>query len=325
MELRPADLGNAFATSVVARRAEGKFEHAIAWLFRLFYRGQTGLSVKSVDSILRQITASVPLSRTFLFFACWVAGNITVQIPRIFQYRDYIQQSGNYGFVVEKMFWQFAISGIILLAFTTATFGQVLRKKFVAPLDYQEAYSFYQAQTAPTSRAYAHLVCDIIQSQHITPAAIAALRDAICSLGEAANAISATQIPQANVQSLRYNALLARERASSETDLVIKAALIQEADAHEAAADAAKQNALTAKRIDALKDTLVAQMEALRLTLPAFQMNNTGIPHLLSLSERIGAVAAQASAITSAHAELNGTAGYDRVAKPILQPVGTRQ
>lgn len=325
MELRPADLGDAFATSVVVRRAAGRFDRFVVFLFRLFLRNYAGLPRKQANEALQQISASTSFFTSLPFFIGVLIGLAFVVVTQILPYQSYIQQSGSYGFLVQRVIagvvQTLAIQSLLLLAIR----GTALRKLFVAPVTYQEAYDFFQAQTDPVLRSYGHLLCDAIGVRNIIPSAVPAIRDAIRLLGEAGHRLSTVHTVPGDVRSLRSKAIFAQGRASTEDDPIAKAALLQEAGGYEQAMSAAEQNALIIKRVTALKGALAAQIEALRLEIPVLQTNTPDTSHLIFLSETVRAVASQAEAVTSAHAELDSSLNADTVSMvspaPAMQKV----
>ncbi len=317
MKLRPADLGEAFATPVVTQRVLGKFERITMVLFRVFYRKRTGFSVRFVDSTLNQITNGTPLVTSLLIPGGMLVGSSLAYVPDMLHG---ISQA----LLIQGILHTFRLNVVLFFIYFAGIKGKGLQRQFTNVVSHQEAYAFYQAQTDPTSRIYAHLVCDLVQAHDVVPAAIPALRDAVRLFGEAVHGLSTKKFAQGDAGSIRRRAANARERAFSESDPVLKTALVQEADAYEGAAVAATRNALMAKRVAALQDALIAQMEALRLELPAFQASNTDMTHLLTLSEKVRAVTAQAGAITSAHAELDAipntatTVSAQKSATPVM-------
>lgn len=150
------------------------------------------------------------------------------------------------------------------------------------------------------------LVCDVVVAKDIAPEVAAPLRDAVRLFGESVGRLSAVRpVYGGDSASLRRAAESARREAERQTDPVIGEALTAQAEAHERATVAAERNETRIRRINALRATVAAQIEALRQELPAFQTGNVSLTNLSALSESVRTVAAEVTNAATARAEVD--------------------
>jgi|GEM_PF-2345135 hypothetical protein len=154
-------------------------------------------------------------------------------------------------------------------------------------------------------RSYLMLLREALNQSNLSPEAENDLRAAIRSLGQTIDRIPPLSAGiRVDADELRSEARVAEAEARAESDPVIAASKARRAEALERSARAAEQSALLLRRSAALRDELAAQTEALRLGLAAFYSGAGDITDLSHLSESVRSVAAEASSVADARAEL---------------------
>lgn len=181
-------------------------------------------------------------------------------------------------------------------------------------------------------RAYLNLALAAIRQPSSRTRAGAAgaeddVRDALRALGEAIDNLppgAQSGAPDVDTTALQRDAQQTLVRAETEPDPVIGASLRRRAEALERAAEAANRSALLLRRGAALRDELLAQTEALRLGLTAFDAGGSVASldagaNLRRLAESVRDVAHEARSVALAREELDAAA-----AVPVAGPAGTQ-
>lgn len=201
-----------------------------------------------------------------------------------------------------------AVFGSIGAAMVCAGFslpGILLRKWQRMPVTAHEIDTLLGFVQDDLERAYLILVQSALR-RSLPADTQTELRGSLRALGEAIDRLPAhSSVPVASTDTLRRDAQKARADAVNETDPVVAASLERRAEALERSAGAVEQSAVLIRRMAALRSELLAQTEALRLGLTAF---DTGAGHLSDLShlaESVRGVADEAASVAAARGELD--------------------
>ena len=206
-----------------------------------------------------------------------------------------------------------AVFGAVSMGFVGVGFtspGLMLRHWNRKPLTSGEMDTLiHSIAENPLEKTYLMLVRDLVQ-QDVPDAAAVEVCQSLNSIGEAIY-----KLPNVSVYGTQEDdVLLASAEAShqaalQEPDSVIAASLFRRAEAQASAAQAASHSALMIRRAKALRDELMAQMEALRLGIASYQSGETDTTHLTRLAGRVRSVATEATTIAQSKNELEAAVG----------------
>lgn len=183
------------------------------------------------------------------------------------------------------------------------------------PLAAREVETLLPTARDELDRAYLTLILDVIAQPAATipEETQAELRKAIGALGEAIEQMPAAAAQGVvsegsdeggSVETLRQEARRVRAEAVAERDEISQSSLERQADALERRADALARSSTLVRRAFLLRREMRAQIEALRAGLVGFSTGASDIAGLGSLAESVRSVAAEASGIAEARAEL---------------------
>jgi hypothetical protein len=217
-------------------------------------------------------------------------------------------------------------------------FFRSLHKKPLRSAEIESLLAAPAGQNSELERAYLNLVLTAVRRPAAAsgvPEAETEVRDALRALGEAIDRLPLDSSGGGQVvdaATLRRESAAVIEQANREPDDVIADSLRRRAEALARSADAAERSSLVLRRTAALKSELLAQTEALRLGLAAFDAGagmfaSTAAwgagADLSRLAESVRDVAREAQNAAVARNELDGivpTAAEN--ATPPLQTVG---
>ena len=153
------------------------------------------------------------------------------------------------------------------------------------------------------TKAYLQLVRDAVLVE-ANDATTLKVREALFALGEAIDALPAVVIEPQDVTLLRTQAQELAERAHTETDPVIAASLLRQAESAEQRAESQEKSALVGRRAAVLRDEILSKIAALRDAIAAQQSGALDATALAALSESARSVAKESQSAASAHDEL---------------------
>ena len=177
-----------------------------------------------------------------------------------------------------------------------------------------------ETEQDPLETAFLSLVRDCLRNDTVPENQQDELRAALRAIGEALCRLPPIDTLENTGSSIlaanqRAEAQMLRARSNRESDAVVAGSLERQAAALENAAHASENGVVVARRVRALRQELRAQMEVLRLTLPAWgrpartQTAQNHAAHteatLGNIAEAVQSVAREAVSITDAHDELD--------------------
>lgn len=172
------------------------------------------------------------------------------------------------------------------------------------PLAMTEIEGLLEKTDDELGRAHLCLVRDAIR-QEVPEAVEEDLRTAIKALAEAIDRLPAVMAMPLDTAALRREAETLLADAAREPDRVTAESVERRADALFRRADSNDRSALLSRRANALKQEIIAQTEALREGLAAFNTGTIGdISDLSHLAESARRVAAEATSAADARVEL---------------------
>jgi hypothetical protein len=181
------------------------------------------------------------------------------------------------------------------------TVRKIHRKKLVAT----EVESLLPVARGRLERTYLNLVIDTLRQEIPFESTQTDIRAAIRDLGEAISRLPAEAPPSVDPELLRRESEERRLQARTETDSLVQASLLRQAEAFDSRASLGAQNASSARRITVLRREARVQMDSLRSILTAFaQTSHTDAVGIAHLSEAVQRVAQEAQAVTYARREL---------------------
>ena len=204
---------------------------------------------------------------------------------------------------------------------TPGSFFRSLHKKPVGAADIENLLAAASGgQGNELERAYLNLVLTAIRQPATTPEAETDVRDALRALGEAIDHLplgmgGSGGALLVDADALRREPAATLDQAEHEPDDVIADSLRRRSEALLRSAEAAGRSSLLLRRADALKNELLAQTEALRLGLVAFDAGAGGTTSsaawgagadLSRLAESVRDVAREAQNVVLARDELDG-------------------
>jgi hypothetical protein len=153
--------------------------------------------------------------------------------------------------------------------------------------------------------AYLQLVRDALQKTGLSPAAGQSLRDALRTLGDALDRLPSAPLPGSDVEDVRENLERVRAEAVAESDPVVAESLERRIGTLEHALRSADRSALLARRANALREEMRAQIQAARVGLAAQRDGAGDVGSFASIAESVRRVAGEANAVADARAELD--------------------
>jgi hypothetical protein len=153
--------------------------------------------------------------------------------------------------------------------------------------------------------AYLHLVRDALQQTGLSEDAVASLRDALRTLGDALDRLPPAPLRGSDVEDVRGELERVRAEAATETDTVIVDSLMRRTAALEYAIHSADRSILLSKRAQALREEMRAQIQAVRVGLATLRDGAGDVGHFASIADSVRRVAGEANAVADARAELD--------------------
>lgn len=181
--------------------------------------------------------------------------------------------------------------------------AQFVFRKAHAALTPKEVEDMIGRSQDELSKAYLQLVRDAVLVEANEATALK-VREALSALGEAIEALPAVVIEPQDVTLLRTQAQELTERAHTETDPVIAASLLRQAESAEQRAESQDKSALVGRRAAVLREEILSKIAALRDAIAAQQSGALDATALAALSESARSVAKESQSAASAQDEL---------------------
>jgi hypothetical protein len=217
------------------------------------------------------------------------------------------------------------MAGCWALIGTLGVVGQrmLFRKFLLQPLNAEEVDEMLESCTEEIDRASLGLARDAVRQS--APAETEAnVRAALGAMEAAIRRLPTVQVSVLDATALRAEAVGLLKQAQIEPDRVTAESIERRARAIEHRVAANEQAALLARRSTALREEIVAQIEALREGVAALSTHDPDYSGLAYLAQTARQVANEAGALASAREELDGTLiGLPRSA-PIEERVQVR-
>ncbi|GAB4460672.1 MAG: hypothetical protein OHK0029_24940 [Armatimonadaceae bacterium] len=175
--------------------------------------------------------------------------------------------------------------------------------KLHAPVQEGEVQTLMQNSTDELEREYLALVRDATLLE-VPETSEQSVRDAIESLGEAIDRLPAVVARPLDTEALRQELETLHQQVLAEPDRVVSESLERRARALESRLDSHERSAILARRAAALHAELMAQIEALRGAMMAYQTSGLDTGELGRLSSSARQVAFESTAVANAQAEL---------------------
>lgn len=187
-------------------------------------------------------------------------------------------------------------------------FGPLARLAFRSlhkPLQAIELEGLIKESVDVLEEAYLRLVRDAVLID-VPETAEKDIRGAIMSLGEAIDRLPLVNIEAVDVDALRSEAAVQRQKALEEPDRVTADSIDRRADALERRAQAHERSALLSRRAIALRAEILAQIETLREGLAGHQLEGGLAPTIAfaELSDTARRVAQEAASNADARTEV---------------------
>lgn len=183
-------------------------------------------------------------------------------------------------------------------------FAQLVFRKAHEALSPKEVEDLLSRCQDDLNRAYLQLVRDAVLVEASEPVAVK-LREALFALGEAIDALPAVVIQPQDTGVLRAQATALQTQAQAESDPVIAASLLRQAESAEQRAESQEKSALLGRRSSVLRDEIFAKIAALRDALAAQQTGMVDATALTALSESARQVARESQSTAGAQQELD--------------------
>jgi hypothetical protein len=190
-----------------------------------------------------------------------------------------------------------------LWMFAHGPVAQYVFRKAHAALTPKEIEDMIGRSQDELAKAYLQLVRDAVLVEANDATALK-VREALSALGEAIEALPAVVIEPQDSTLLRTQARELAERAATETDPVISASLLRQAESAEQRAESQEKSALVSRRAAVLRDEITAKIAALRDAIAAQQSGALDATALAALSESARSVAKESQSAVSAQDEL---------------------
>lgn len=192
----------------------------------------------------------------------------------------------------------------LLGTLTFGAFGPGVFRKLHESIQEGEIEPLIQTATDELDREYLSLVRDAIRLE-IPAAAEESVRNSIEALGEAIDRLPVVISKPLDSEALATEAETLRQQALEESDRVIAESLERRAKAVESRIESHERSAVLARRSEALNAEMLAQIEALRGALFAYQSGGMESAELNRLSESARQVAFESTAVADAQRELD--------------------
>ena len=190
-----------------------------------------------------------------------------------------------------------------LWMFAHGPVAQFVFRKAHEALSPKEVEDLISRSQDELSKAYLQLVRDAVLVEANEATALK-VREALFALGEAIDALPAVVIEPQDSTLLRTQAQELTERATKETDSVIAASLLRQAESAEQRAESQEKSAIVGRRAAVLRDEILSKIAALRDAIAAQQSGALDATALAALSESARSVAKESQSAASAHDEL---------------------
>ncbi|GAB4452461.1 MAG: hypothetical protein OHK0029_03410 [Armatimonadaceae bacterium] len=158
--------------------------------------------------------------------------------------------------------------------------------------------------------AYTRLLQDVLNYQPENDAAANRLREALLLLGEAIDRLPRAHSVRVDAGSLRDEVEQVRQKSAEEKDPVLAESYARRLAALEQSLRSVERSEQQVRRGLALREEMVTQINALRLSLHEQTPGVSDTFHLPGLAESVHSITRQAEAIASARAELDELPGY---------------
>ncbi len=250
----------------------------------------------------REAAVGVPAASTSLSSAQWTAPIcVAIPIAIVAVWELFVPVPSNWLLVAEAFATWGALTGLSM----TILPRRAIRRLYRKPLLPFEIKALLPGAHNDIDRAYLALLRDAIGRQCRLDTE-AGMRDALRSLGRAADSLPSQVPPPQNTEALRQQAADVLAHARLEKDTVAAASLARQADALARQAAASDRSALVTHRAHVLREEVLAQIEALRAGLTDFHTDAAPDTALLAaLSENARRAADEASNVAQARAELD--------------------
>jgi hypothetical protein len=173
------------------------------------------------------------------------------------------------------------------------------------PLTVAEVEAMLPHARGRLDRMYLNLVLDAIRQEVPTESAKADIRAALRHLGDVVASLPADPVGVRDAGSLHKEAMERRQQAVVETDSIVQASLMRQAEALERRATVAAINDRSSRRASALRREARTMMDSLRSILVAYQQTApTDTTSIGQLSEAVQRMAGEAQAVAVAKREL---------------------
>jgi hypothetical protein len=200
-------------------------------------------------------------------------------------------------------FSAFGAATTTLWMFAHGPVAQYVFRKAHEALSPKEVEDMIGRSQDDLTKAYLQLVRDAVLVEANDATALK-VREALFALGEAIDALPAVVIEPQDAALLRNQAQTLAERAATETDPVIEASLLRQAESAEQRAESQEKSALVGRRAAVLRDEILSKIAALRDAIAAQQSGALDATALAALSASARSVAKESQSAAAAHDEL---------------------
>jgi hypothetical protein len=190
------------------------------------------------------------------------------------------------------------------------------------PLTVQEVEAMLPHTRGRLDRMYLHLVLDALRLEIPSESVKADIRAALRHLGDVVASLPADPVGVRDASTLHKEAMEHRQQAAQETDSIVQASLMRQADALERRATVAAINDRSSRRAATLRREARTMMDSLRSVLVAYQQTApTDVASMGHLSEAVQRMATDAQSVAVARRELEDEEIERLFGGPIPQPV----
>ncbi len=204
----------------------------------------------------------------------------------------------------------FFLIGLMGLVFGILWPGVMLRKWSSKALTPMEVTTLAEAANEDVVEAeYLHLVQDALLYVPSSARTEKELKEAVRSLGDAIDRLPPAHSVNVNVAELQANLEKVRQEAETEQDTVVRESLNRRATAIQQSLQGARRTERNNRRTEALREELLAQVRALRISLSDRYERSDETIRLDGLAESMSRINTEADAIADAHLELEEALG----------------
>jgi hypothetical protein len=232
------------------------------------------------------------------------------------------------GIFITSLFAPFGVPFTLLLMWSIITPlilmspRKTVRQMDEKPLTVPEVEAMLPHARGRLDRMYLNLVMDALRQEVPTESAKSDIRAALRHLGDVVASLPADPVGTRDAGSLHKEAMERRQQAAMETDSVVQASLIRQADALERRATVAALNDRSSRRAAALRREARTMMDSLRSILVAYQQTApTDSASIGQLSDAVQRMASEAQAVATAKRELEDDEIERLFGGPLPQPV----